>query len=650
MAHFYRFLTTPALANIRFQEITLLMNLLGVLKNDILLAQPNTVPVTTAPLLLPDAIVAFIRDATTLPAAAVKEAWTVLREEVWSAHPATLSASEKELFRKYGWQRGLTWITLFPPTHRCVNKDCTNHPSNPQSTPLKRSQSRQVILYSIADGVIPAWSIHLACDAFYYTDIPAYLQIGDHQFAEHKLVSMWISQMLTSWVSATNCARAYDLSLSGSDEYHAAIAAGGWQFGTELTTEHVWDAFVLLVLLELRQRNNERLIVPHGGDQKDRFTEAMKERNREVVKNGQDVVGHACDKCVRNFEGKDYQVVVADGLAMGHPCCGVKHCMNTLESTRDRYCLEHQSHNDDCSIVGCDVKAVPGTKTCADPAHVEVERVYKLEGQSAFKLKALYRKQQLSHPDEVGVGEEVVLADVTDAENEATYTVRVNEQNEVEARVDHEQHPGSIGVDDEKEPAVNPCPSTKDPNGKKLKAKFGLSKTHTEFAVSFACGVFSGRLAMHTSEATSTALTATQKIFSVPGAVKPEHFVYDTACDALQQVMAKGNEERWKWFRDIRFSVDVFHFRNKHAVTHEFCQRYCNPSRYPELMRGDKWYFNTSVAEQNNVWLGGYHSMCRGMSAVKYNFFLDEMVRRRNVLTLAKLEDAGANPRIRIAV
>jgi len=45
------------------------------------------------------------------------------------------------------------------------------------------------------------------------------------------------------------------------------------------------------------------------------------------------------------------------------------------------------------------------------------------------------------------------------------------------------------------------------------------------------------------------------------------------------------------------------------------------------------------------VWLGGYHSICREMLPVKYNFFLDEMIRLRNVEIVKQLKKSGANPK-----
>lgn len=61
-------------------------------------------------------------------------------------------------------------------------------------------------------------------------------------------------------------------------------------------------------------------------------------------------------------------------------------------------------------------------------------------------------------------------------------------------------------------------------------------------------------------------------------------------------------------------------------------------------MNGDKWVFNSSIAEQTNVWLGGYHAIVWEMTAVQCNFFLDLMIRKRNEVTIKRLEEAGFHP------
>ena len=93
--------------------------------------------------------------------------------------------------------------------------------------------------------------------------------------------------------------------------------------------------------------------------------------------------------------------------------------------------------------------------------------------------------------------------------------------------------------------------------------------------------------------------------------------------------------------------VNVWHFLNKHKVMHEFCQLNCNPVMYPELQDDDgNWFFNMSVAEKTNTWLGEYNSIIWEMLPDKYDFFLDEMIRLRNIEVLQRLEKEGQCPRI----
>jgi hypothetical protein len=56
------------------------------------------------------------------------------------------------------------------------------------------------------------------------------------------------------------------------------------------------------------------------------------------------------------------------------------------------------------------------------------------------------------------------------------------------------------------------------------------------------------------------------------------------------------------------------------------------------------WCFNSSAAEQVNAWFGGYLAIIREMRVDHFNFFLDEMIRRRNILMLADLKDQGRAP------
>lgn len=76
-----------------------------------------------------------------------------------------------------------------------------------------------------------------------------------------------------------------------------------WPFAFKLQTPHVWDGFVLLSLLEDREKGDSGpLVVPHAGDQSDRFKLVMQERNQRIRLFGQPEVPHKCDKCTRYFD------------------------------------------------------------------------------------------------------------------------------------------------------------------------------------------------------------------------------------------------------------------------------------------------------------------------------------------------------------
>ncbi|KAJ7189681.1 hypothetical protein GGX14DRAFT_382954, partial [Mycena pura] len=238
--------------------------------------QPHKISTDASPSFLPPTVRLFASRTLGVPADAVPELWDVLKDDVWALRDTKLSATEDNLAHDLPFS-----MTLYPPTHHCTNPDC------PAVGPLKKAEVRQVVIYSQGDGALPAHAVHVYCRGCntnyhhgfsvqagvrtYYGDTPKYLQIGEHQFAERKLVGLWVT-------GHPNVGRM---------ENHD-FAAGGWQFACTLTTEHVWDAFVLLTLLDHNDRKNTLLTVPHGGDQKNGFTAAMRARNREVVMEGQD--------------------------------------------------------------------------------------------------------------------------------------------------------------------------------------------------------------------------------------------------------------------------------------------------------------------------------------------------------------------------
>ncbi len=98
---------------------------------------------------------------------------------------------------------------------------------------------------------------------------------------------------------------------------------------------------------------------------------------------------------------------------------------------------------------------------------------------------------------------------------------------------------------------------------------------------------------------------------------------------------------------EIGLPVDVFHALRKHKDTDDFCALNCNPAGYPELYNAlNQWIFNSSAAEQANVWFGKFLPVVREMGELHYNFFLDEMILIRNEFTVSVLQKRGRRPRL----
>jgi len=54
----------------------------------------------------------------------------------------------------------LAFQTIYPTTHYCITLGCTRN----ARLMLKKSQSRQAVLFTMSQGAIPVWSTHLYCE------------------------------------------------------------------------------------------------------------------------------------------------------------------------------------------------------------------------------------------------------------------------------------------------------------------------------------------------------------------------------------------------------------------------------------------------------------------------------------------------------
>ena len=218
---------------------------------------------------------------------------------------------------------------------------------------------------------------------YYDGPIPSIIQVGEHQFVEQKVITFWITSMVLSWTSATNCTRLYNSALSRNRQ-----PPNGWSFGFTLSTKHVYNGFTILCLLEDLHGWKRVLDVPHSGSDNERYKTATQERNQRMRLSSQPgTLRHHCDKCVRFIGNRSVSVVVIDGITLGHPCCAMHNCHIPLSNNRNRFCDSHVQHSSICAIVSCSSPvAAPERKTCDHPDHHAVELMHIERGQSQFQL------------------------------------------------------------------------------------------------------------------------------------------------------------------------------------------------------------------------------------------------------------------------
>jgi hypothetical protein len=94
----------------------------------------------------------------------------------------------------------------------------------------------------------------------------------------------------------------------------------------------------------------------------------------------------------------------------------------------------------------------------------------------------------------------------------------------------------------------------------------------------------------------------------------PSYIFFDNNCHLVKHLLSTSD----RYFDHVGLPVDVFHHKSKHSDGDLFCQAHCNPARFQELI-GDngEWVFNSSIAEQSNVWFGGFQPIVREMTTPK---------------------------------
>ncbi len=358
-----------------------------------------------------------------------------------------------------------------------------------------------------------------------------------------------------------------------------------------------------------------------------------------------------------------------DGVTVGHPRCNVPHCTERLASTRDRFCPSHQHLRSKCAVAGCTQDVTEGFRTCPDSAHRAYELERREQGQAIFRLKRRAEKRaavaisRASAPeeisgedvlDDVDVMEELELQEVLNSSSTAREDVLdradVADLLGSTPRVHHSQAKNGSSI-----PSKTP----------KMKSAMYRKWTHNEQLMVRCCGIILSRATFFESEGPANALVShsslictVRNLLEADASLQrfvletfPDHFprarpsflFYDNNCHLLAHIRGKGGVG----LERIGMPVDVFHASTKHSDRDEFCVNNCNPALFPELYNAlNEWIFNSSAAEQVNVWFGKFMSVVREMTEVHYNFFLDEMIMIYNSYREGVLAGRGLRPRL----
>jgi hypothetical protein len=220
------------------------------------------------------------------------------------------------------------------------------------------------------------------------------------------------------------------------------------------------------------------MTVTHGGDHKDRFISVIRARNLCMCLYGQEELRHYCEKCTildfdenSNLVGK-FSVVVTNGVTVGHPCCAEHNCHEPLLNNQDRFCQQHLSLSNICSIIRCERAMIPSTKTCDLASHQAVEKAYTVRGQSHFQLLDRLRRAQISNP----------LNSIPEDTGETPDP-------------DEEDFEASEAPEESAKPTQ---PS------RKLHTRFGRKQTHNEQLIVAPCGIILSRETFYGAEGPAT--------------------------------------------------------------------------------------------------------------------------------------------------
>ncbi|KAF7290011.1 hypothetical protein HMN09_01305800 [Mycena chlorophos] len=617
----------------------------------------------------------FLRDALNVTDDVCLDAWAYIGDVAWQRD---LTATEQQaarakyihLFLQHGIRRGIGLYSFESPHRVCIDERCArplhSDPTATRGRDLISPIRVPITVFTKQFGPVPDYSTSRYCPhchtryypnyfvhseatlrTYYPSETIQFMQISGHFYLDRAVAEMFATMQVNAWTSNTNCAKIYNESLKDRDI--SPFLPPDWKYTFDLDVQKVWNAFFIHGLL-LDHQGHRVLEVPHDATQKDRFKDALLARNKRVAGPGRDEWNHACAGCCwyTQDEGNNWGLslprallvadflfsgmvrsCVTDGITIGRPCCREHDCLNPLPTVKHRYCDKHHTKDRLCVVKDCENEKEEGWRTCAVPEHRALEEYRNLQNKAMFQLKRRLERLKVSHPHTTapsaagGAGSSVV-GDEADDEGDADGVEGTGADEDEDVEIDRD------GV----------CPDKPASGNTNPRARFGRRRTHNDELCVGSCGVILGRATFYGSEAPNGVREFWKQMFPTQNSL-PQVLWHDNNC----RIVAMLRKDEDTYFQKCALPVDVFHFKCKHKESDIECGIYCNPYSYPDLRTPEgEWRFNSSAAEQTNAWYGGFQAIVQEMAAERYDFFLDEMVRRRNIDTINVLRGRGKNP------
>jgi hypothetical protein len=222
------------------------------------------------------------------------------------------------------------------------------------------------------------------------------------------------------------------------------------------------------------------------------------------------------------------QMVILDGIVMGHNHCAFEDCTESLANNRHGvFCLLHETERGHlCHIHGCARPKAAGIKTCQE-----------------------HREQWFSHVTRFGRSTLLGI-----------HRMLRRAQQEILPWLPAHAH--QVQPHDE-------------PEGERRQGNyFTPSRFYCVETICAPCGVVIAWAKFAKAESPTNILNFLDRVY--PDAnTRPDYVCIDKACLVLRHAIVSG---RWNiWKTTTRFIVDSYHYIN-HRATDYLCRKYCNPA------------------------------------------------------------------------